>query len=154
MTHSSRRGFLTASAATALSGVLPLGLRNALAARPAGNSLSAVKHVVVFMQENRSFDHYFGTLQGVRGYGDPAALVMTSGRSVFTQPSGSGKRLPFHMDTTKTSAQCVADLDHSWTGTHAAVNRSAWCFRKTSRNAGGIARNGSHCSGNTSCGPQ
>ena len=141
MTRPSRRRFL--SAAAAASGLLPLGLRNALAGAPAGHSLSAVKHVVVFMQENRSFDHYYGTLQGVRGYGDPAALVMTSGRSVFAQPSGSGKRLPFHMDTTKTSAQCVADLDHSWTGTHAAVNggrMDGWVSAKGELTMGGYAR--------------
>ena len=40
-------------------------------AAPAGSaSLSDVQHVVVLMQENRSFDHYFGTLSGVRGFSD------------------------------------------------------------------------------------
>jgi Phosphoesterase family len=34
-------------------------------------SLSDIQHVVILMQENRSFDHYFGTLSGVRGFSDP-----------------------------------------------------------------------------------
>ena len=40
--------------------------------RPAAQtrSLEDLQHIVVFMQENRSFDHYFGTLPGVRGFGD------------------------------------------------------------------------------------
>ena len=143
MHQESRRRFLTATAATAASGLLPLGLREALAATPAGSSLSAVRHVVVFMQENRSFDHYYGTLQGVRGYGDPAALVMTNGRSVFQQSSGASTLWPFRMDTSRTSAQCVADLDHSWLGTHAAVDggrMDGWVAAKGSLTMGGFAR--------------
>ena len=41
---------------------------------PANNrtgTLRDVEHIVVLMQENRSFDHYFGTLRGVRGFNDP-----------------------------------------------------------------------------------
>ena len=49
-------------------------------------SLSDVRHVVLLMQENRSFDHYFGTLAGVRGFGDAGALWLPDGRSVFQQP--------------------------------------------------------------------
>ena len=43
--------------------------------RPGG--LGALEHVVLLMQENRSFDHYYGTLRGVRGYGDrdPAQML-------------------------------------------------------------------------------
>ena len=44
------------------------------------------------MQENRSFDHYFGTLRGVRGYGDPRPVMLPSGRSVFHQPSAGRQR--------------------------------------------------------------
>jgi phospholipase C len=116
----SRRRFLTASAATAASAFMPGVLKTAMAAAPAGSSLSAVKHVVIFMQENRSFDHYYGSLQGVRGFNDRTALTLRNGNSVFKQPVGSGYELPFHLDTSATSAQCVADLDHSWSGTHSA----------------------------------
>jgi phospholipase C len=116
----SRRRFLTASAATAASAFIPGVLKTAMAAAPAGNSLSAVKHVVIFMQENRSFDHYYGSLQGVRGFNDRTALTLRNGNSIFKQPVGSGYELPFHLDTSITSAQCVADLDHTWSGTHSA----------------------------------
>ena len=143
MTQQSRRRFLATSAAAATSGLLPLGLRQALAATPSGTSLSSVKHVVVFMQENRSFDHYYGTLQGARGYADPAALVMTNGHSVFQQTSGASTLWPFHMDTTKTSAQCVADLDHSWAGTHSAIDGGrldGWVAAKGTLTMGGFTR--------------
>ena len=51
-------------------------------------SLSDIQHVVILMQENRSFDHYFGTLSGVRGFSDPDVPSQTvGGRSypVFDQ---------------------------------------------------------------------
>ncbi|MBX4420579.1 phospholipase, partial [Mycobacterium tuberculosis] len=49
------------------------------------------------MQENRSFDHYFGTLRGVRGYGDTRTVTLPSGKSVWHQPvaGGVGEVLPF-----------------------------------------------------------
>ena len=101
---------------------LPLVLRQALAAPAAGGSLSSVRHVVVLTQENRSFDHYFGSLRGVRGFGDRTALQLRNGNPVFRQPGPSGEQLPFHLDTSASSAQCVGDLDHSWRGTHSAWN--------------------------------
>ena len=54
------------------------------------------------MQENRSFDHYFGTMAGVRGFGDDKALKLPNGKSVFYQPdpeNPNGYLLPFHLDT-------------------------------------------------------
>jgi len=122
----SRRKFIGATSGLVGLSMLPLGIRRALAATPAGGSLSAVKHVVVLMQENRSFDHYFGTLKGVRGFSDRTPFIQTNGNTIFQQPNGSGITLPFHADTTTTSAQCLADLDHSWTGTHNARNGGKW----------------------------
>ena len=79
-------------------------------------SLDDVEHVVVLMQENRSFDHYYGTLRGVRGFADPAALP-----GVLAQPDGAGGRLPpFHLDTARVDGQRLPELDHTWEGTHAA----------------------------------
>src|ERR1700733_5151672 len=49
-------------------------------------TIADVKHVVILMQENRSFDHYFGTLSGVRGFGDKQALSYPDGTSIFQQP--------------------------------------------------------------------
>ncbi len=51
-------------------------------------SLADIEHVIVFMQENRSFDHYFGMLPGVRGYGDPRPVPLPSGNYVWYQPEG------------------------------------------------------------------
>ncbi|HEY3540177.1 MAG TPA: alkaline phosphatase family protein, partial [Trinickia sp.] len=74
MTSISRRVFMRAAAQAAgtfaAAGLLPTGIRNALAipAHDTTRSIEDVAHVVVLMQENRSFDHYFGTLRGVRGY--------------------------------------------------------------------------------------
>jgi phospholipase C len=141
----SRRRFLTTSATAAAAALMPGGvLRAALAAAPAGNSLSAVKHVVIFMQENRSFDHYFGALQGVRGFNDRTALLLRNGNSVFKQPSGSSYELPFHLDTSITSAQCVSDLDHSWGTTHSAWDNAKfdnWVPAKTALTMGYYTRN-------------
>ena len=92
-----------------------------LSAAPASGTIRDVRHVVIFMQENRSFDHYFGTLAGVRGFGDRSAVVFTNGNTVFQQPFGKSTLLPFHVTT-----QCVEDLDHSWGGSHDAWHKGKW----------------------------
>ncbi len=74
------------------------------------------------MQENRSFDHYFGTLRGVRGFGDPRAAVLPGGDPVWFQPNGGDYVLPFHPDTRELGLQFLQDLPHDWTTTHAAWN--------------------------------
>ena len=71
-----RRRLLTGAsrlaAAAAASALMPPNVQRLLAQAPAkGGSLKDIKHVVLLMQENRSFDHYFGTLAGVRGFDDP-----------------------------------------------------------------------------------
>src|SRR6201994_5182632 len=85
-----RRRVLGAGAAAAggamLSSIVPPNLAAAMAKKPAKGTLKDIKHVVVLMQENRSFDHYFGTLAGVRGFADPHALKLPNGQSVFYQP--------------------------------------------------------------------
>ncbi len=65
-------------------------------------ALTNVQHVVIFMQENRSFDHYFGTLKGVRGFADRNALLFRNGNTDFYQAQSSDYVLPFH-----NSDQCV-----------------------------------------------
>jgi phospholipase C len=120
-----RRRVLTAGAAAAAVSLLPGTVQRALAAGPPSRgSLDDVEHVVLLMQENRSFDHYFGTLSGVRGFGDPQAATLPSGRSVFYQPDAvnpDGYLLPFHLDTHTTSAQAIPSTSHAW-----AVQHSAW----------------------------
>ncbi|WP_052864857.1 alkaline phosphatase family protein [Streptomyces niger] len=106
--------------------LLPPSVRQAVAAGPPRNgSLDDIEHVVLLMQENRSFDHYFGTLRGVRGFADPAALTLSTGRSVFHQPDAEnpdGYLLPFHLDTHKSSAQAIPSTSHAWSVQHEAWN--------------------------------
>lgn len=126
--HTRRRLLGAAASASLLCACarLPPQVRRALAQplpRPA--SLSEIKHVVLMLQENRSFDHYFGTLAGVRGFGDPRALRLASGLSVFHQPDPEhpdGYLLPFHLDTRASSAQKIPSTSHSWPMQHAACN--------------------------------
>jgi phospholipase C len=93
-------------------------------------TIKDVKHVVILMQENRSFDHYFGALAGVRGLADQQQLRFANGISIFEQPDPSrgtsGTLSPWHMDTTKVDGQEAGDLDHGWPKTHQAWNQGAW----------------------------
>ena len=122
MSPLSRRKFLSASAAAAVgAALLPETLRTAMAATAGmSGTLGDIGHIVILMQENRSFDHYYGTLAGVRGFNDPAPYLFQNGTTVSTQPNGSKTVLPWHLNTQTTSAQCVPDLDHSWSGMHNA----------------------------------
>ncbi len=107
------------------SSLLPPNLRRALAEVPQSGSLRDIKHVVLLMQENRSFDHYFGTMAGVRGFDDAKAMLLSSGKSVFYQPDSEnpdGYTLPFHLDTRKTSAQKIPSTSHAWSVQHEAWN--------------------------------
>lgn len=143
MSKFSRRTFMGGSAALLAASTLPRGLSAAMAATPVGTSLSSVKHVVIFMQENRSFDHYYGSLKGVRGFNDRASLLLRNGSPVFAQPTGTNYVLPFRLDTSKTSAQCVSDLDHSWEGTHGAWDAGkydAWIAAKSKLTMGYYSR--------------
>ncbi|HEY4125177.1 MAG TPA: phospholipase C, phosphocholine-specific [Rhizomicrobium sp.] len=116
MLSSDRRRFLKLSAGALGVSALPASIRQALAI-PANNTTGTimdVEHVVIFMQENRSFDHYFGTLNGVRGFGDPRAIRLPGGRSVWHQPSKEhtdGYVLPFYGDSSKTNAFAVGGSD-------------------------------------------
>ncbi|MEX3960821.1 phosphocholine-specific phospholipase C [Paraburkholderia sp. EG286B] len=135
MTSNSRRRFLQtvaqSGAAAAAMTVLPESIRNALAipANSRTGTIRDVEHIVVFMQENRSFDHYFGHMRGVRGYNDRLPIPLPGGLPVWYQPSKEDATkpvLPFHLDTFKTSAQCVGDLDHSWYPTQYAINNGLY----------------------------
>jgi phospholipase C len=134
MTELTRRRLLTAAgAATAAAFAaefLPANVRRALAAGPAHGAgrLSDVKHVVILMQENRSFDHYFGTLPGVRGFSDASALTLSTGKSVFYQPdpeNPDGYLLPWHNDTHTTSGQSTPSISHAWHYQHTQWDNGA-----------------------------
>jgi phospholipase C len=150
MVSTARRGFLKlaagGAAASAASGVLPQTIAEALAlpARNEAGSIMDVEHVVVLMQENRSFDHYFGCLKGVRGYGDPRAMTLPGGKPVWLQPNPTGQKgdvAPFHLDARSTSAETITSLDHSWKGSHDKwKHNDVWIAAKSPMSMGHFQR--------------
>ena len=134
-----RRNFLQATGLGAAAAAAAVGLgAGTAAAATAGRKAAAkplaagltgtiadLKHVVILMQENRSFDHYFGTLSGVRGFGDKQALTWQNGHSVFQQPDSSRTDLGYLYPYNLTD-QTDGDLDHSWSGDHEARNSGLW----------------------------
>lgn len=118
---SNRRKFLQGAAQSGAAAValtaFPPSIRKALAI-PAHNetgTIRDVKHVVILMQENRAFDHYFGTMKGVRGFGDRFTVPQPGGRSVWEQLDRAGNPvLPYHLDATQGNAQRVSGTPHSW----------------------------------------
>ncbi len=118
--HSRRRFLGNVARGAALSGVAS-ALESLARAAPVTQSLSGVEHVVIFMQENRSFDHYLGTLSGVRGYADRRALRHAAA-SVFGQPSGNQLVWPYRLDNLTTAGQCVGDVAHDYDTSLEATN--------------------------------
>jgi len=145
-TPSDRRAFLQLAAGAALgAAALPPDVARALAlpANRVTGTIRDVEHVVILMQENRSFDHYFGTLRGVRGYGDPRPIDLPSGQPVWRQPAKDGVATvsPFHLDTSATRAETMFSLDHSWKGSHARwKHHDAWIPAKTPLTMGYFTR--------------
>ena len=134
----SRRDVLRLMAAATGSTVLPPSIEAALAIPPRRRTgtIQDVEHVVILMQENRSFDHYFGTLRGVRGFNDPRPAPLPSGKTVWHQPAatvrteryrnrglspGATHVLPFYLDPQRTTEH-QADTDHGWSSGHLAWN--------------------------------
>jgi phospholipase C len=119
-----RRNFLRLLGATTIAGSLPQSIDRALAlpAHRRTGTIRDVGHIVILTQENRSFDHYFGSLRGVRGFSDPHPVVLPSGKSVWHQPFGNGEVLPFHPTAPQLGLQFLRDVAHGWTGGHAAWN--------------------------------
>ncbi|MBY8866576.1 phosphocholine-specific phospholipase C [Streptomyces sennicomposti] len=120
-----RRRFLQIAGATTAFTALSGSIQRA-AALPANRrtgSIEDVEHIVVLMQENRSFDHYFGTLKGVRGFGDPRPVTLPSGKSVWYQTDAAGKEIPpFHPDADDLGLAFIQDLPHGWNDGHAAFD--------------------------------
>jgi phospholipase C len=130
MTHSRRdflRGLSAAAGTSAALAMFPPVIRNALAipANRRTRSLQDIEHIVILMQENRSFDHYFGTLHGVRGFGDrfPIPVADTNDftkKNVWYQPAASNAAatrvvVPFHLNTTQHFEYMrVEGTPHTW----------------------------------------
>lgn len=119
-------GTAAAGGLAAASLALPPNVRKALASPPPKNAkISDIKHVVMLMQENRSFDHYYGTLSGVRGFDDPKAARLPNGRPVFYQPDSTnpdGYLLPYRLNTRISAAQAIPSMSHEWDVQHQAWN--------------------------------
>ena len=116
----SRRDFLKKAAlltgAAGLANVLPASIAKAMAINAApGSTYMDAEYVVILMQENRSFDHCFGTLKGVRGYNDPRAIELPNKNKVWLQSNAKGETYaPFRLDMKNTKATWMHSLPHSW----------------------------------------
>ena len=129
-----RREFLRIMGAGAAAGVATSTFPEAIAealATPAANETGTVrdvKHVVILMQENRSFDHYFGTLRGVRGFGDRHTVPMEGGKAIWAQSDGKKDIPPFHLDTKTTNAIAHPGTPHSFADSQAAWNQGKFGY--------------------------
>lgn len=105
---------------------LALALNFLLPTTLAEGSLKDINHVVLFMQENRAFDHYFGTMAGIRGFSDPNVQVNPNGRSVWYQDVDSSLSnttdylLPWYLNylggNWTEATQCLVAGDNGWNG--------------------------------------
>lgn len=138
-----RREFLEKSslllAGLGTSSVLHPSILKALAIDPAAQStFYDAEHVVILMQENRSFDHAFGALKGVRGFLDKRAFVKQDGHSVFFQKNDEGKYAsPARLDLRNTKSTWMSSLPHSWADQQKALNKGKydqWLQAKASGN--------------------
>jgi len=131
MSKLTRRDFIKASASAGLAVSMwePL-LQKALAV-PANNvtrSIKDVEHIVILMQENRSFDHYFGAMKGVRGFGDRFPIPLESGQRVFHQSDGEKVIPPYRADGKVSNAAFVNVTPHNFPDTQAAWNQGKYGF--------------------------
>src|SRR5579875_4170570 len=113
-----RRDFLKLAALVSGAGfttLLPESIERAYAIEPEpGSTWLDAEHIVILMQENRSFDHAFGSLRGVRGFNDPRALRLPNGNSVFVQTDSAGNSYaPWHLDIHNTRITWMGSLPHS-----------------------------------------
>lgn len=126
---------------------LSAAIRKALAVGAAVDtgSIQDVKHIVILMQENRSFDHYFGTLRGVRGFGDRFPIPLASGKPVYYQPNPAGGPdiPPFRRDSSVANALLGTGTPHAFPDQQAAWNQGKmdrWIQYKTQATMGYYTR--------------
>ena len=138
-----RRNFLKqaamASAAAGFSEILLPSIARAMAIDPKeGSDYLDAEHVVILMQENRSFDHSLGTLRGVRGFNDPRAIRLPNKNSVWLQTNAGGETYaPFRLNIKETNATWMGSLPHGWTDQVDAGNggkHDRWLDAKRSGN--------------------
>ncbi len=123
----------TAGGAATLNSMAGPIIDRAFATDPCGTgSLSDIEHFVFLMQENRSFDHYYGTMSGVRGFNDPGAIpgvFKQNGYNIATKKAdNSSYVMPFRLDTTRGATldgEAINDPTHNWGPQHQAWNNGA-----------------------------
>ena len=118
--------------------LLPVWVRHAFATPPTAptGTIDDVQHIVIFTQENRSFDHYFGKLRGVRGFNDRMAIRLPNGDPVWKQPTSTSYILPFHTSTATTSATCAKAPSMSYLTDIAMWNKGLCNAWNTARQPG------------------
>lgn len=147
MTDLKRRKLIQLGAAGAVAALagFPAVIRRALAlpAAQATGTIADVRHVVILMMENRSFDHYFGTLRGVRGFGDRHPVPLASGKAVWYQSDGEREIAPFHLDARNSSALRFPGTPHTFRDAQAAWGQGRfglWPKFKTAMSMGYFRR--------------
>src|ERR1700758_5001254 len=131
MQNFTRRELLRLGVATVVAELASLGLDGcggssitSLSLSPACAKLSDIEHVVILIQENRSFDHYFGSYRGVRGFAERSAAFQQPDPANTSIPP-VGTLLPFHLDTATTNAACTHDISHDWVPQHQSWDNGA-----------------------------
>ncbi|MHA3775060.1 phosphocholine-specific phospholipase C [Verrucomicrobiota bacterium sgz303538] len=132
-----KAAFLTAGGG--LAGAIPASIQRALAINPeAGSTYLDAEHIVILMQENRSFDHCYGTLRGVRGFNDPRAIALPNGNPVWFQSNAAGETYaPFRLNIKDTKATWMGYLPHTWVDQSLARNdgwHDRWLPHKAAKN--------------------
>ncbi len=99
-----------------------------MAVPPTPQQLAQVEHVVFLIQENRSYDHYFGAYPRGRGFddhakGSPGVFAQADPRRTTGTPPGV--LLPWHLDTQTMHAACTDDPSHDWAPQHQSWNQGA-----------------------------
>src|ERR1700750_1160958 len=107
---------------------LPASIQKALAINPeVGSTFLDAEHIVLLMQENRSFDHAFGTLRGVRGFNDPRAIQLPNKNKVWLQTNAKGETYaPFHLNVRDTKVAWMGSLPHGWPDQTDAMNNGKY----------------------------
>src|ERR1700723_2630278 len=139
MRNFTRRELLKLATASAVAELASLGLHGcgvrSVISPPAVSGcskLTDIEHVVILIQENRSFDHYFGSYRGLRGFSDKSPAFEQSDPANTGNPP-TGILQPFHLDTSTTNAACTHDITHDWVPQHQSWNNGAMNGFVTSR---------------------
>ncbi|MFI8964920.1 phosphocholine-specific phospholipase C [Streptomyces sp. NPDC053493] len=128
MAELNRRRFLQLAGGTAAFTMLSDSIARAasIPAQGTTGTIQDIEHIVVLMQENRSFDHYFGAMKGVRGFGDPRPVTLPSGKPVWNQSDGKTETLPFRPSSDKLGMEFLQGLNHDWAGGQKAYNKGRY----------------------------